>query len=67
MLLETRALLLSFADPLMFVSLEGDAELGFVLSLLLVDVVTAEFEDEKDGGDAVDKGGGRVFGRTGYL
>ena len=67
MLLETRALLLSFADPLMFVSLEGDAELGFVFSLLLVDVVTVEFEDEKDGGDAVDKGGGRVFGRTGYL
>ena len=51
----------------MFVSLEGDAELGFVLSLLLVDVVTVEFEDEKDGGDALDEGGGMVFGRTGYL
>ena len=51
----------------MFVSLKGDVEPGFVLSLLLVDVVTVEFGDEKDGGDAVDEGGGRVFGRTGYL
>ena len=51
----------------MFVSAGGDVEPGFVLSLLLVDVVTVEFEDEKDGGDAVDEGGGSVFGRTGYL
>ena len=51
----------------MFVSLEGDVETGFVLSLLLVDVVTVEFGDEKDVCDAVDEGGGRVFGRIGYL
>ena len=67
MLLETRALLLSLVESLIFVSVGGDVEPGFVLSLLLVDVVTAEFEDEKDGGDTVDEGGGRVFGRTGYL
>ena len=67
LLLETRVLLLSFGESSIFVSLVGDAEPGFVLSLLFVDVVTMELEDDKEAVDATNDGGGNVLGRTGYL
>ena len=67
MLLETRVLLLSFEESLIFVSLVGDVEPSFALLLLFVDVVTMELEDDKEAVDATDDGGGNVLGRTGYL